>query len=75
MRNPLKERKRFRAPPKTLPPFPKNGDAGTLNVLSSGASPRSSKNDYLDLSGKFVHMKVSLFFPSFGLGFEHIVKQ
>nr|CDQ04452.1 BMA-MTM-5, isoform h [Brugia malayi] len=54
MRNPLKERKRFRAPPKTLPPFPKNGDAGTLNVLSSGASPRSSKNDYLDLSGELV---------------------
>ncbi|VDN92824.1 unnamed protein product [Brugia pahangi] len=54
MRNPLKERKRFRAPPKTLPPFPKNGDAGTLNVLSSGASSRSSKNDYLDLSGELV---------------------
>ncbi|VDO79864.1 unnamed protein product, partial [Onchocerca flexuosa] len=46
MRNPLKERKRFRAPPKALPSVPKNGDASTLNVLSPGASPHSSKNDY-----------------------------
>uniref|UniRef100_A0A8R1TTB5 Myotubularin-related protein 5 n=1 Tax=Onchocerca volvulus TaxID=6282 RepID=A0A8R1TTB5_ONCVO len=54
MRNPLKERKRFRAPPKALPSIPKNGDASTLNVLSPGASPHSSKNDYLDLSGEMI---------------------
>ncbi|MCP9265474.1 Myotubularin-related protein 5 [Dirofilaria immitis] len=52
MRNPLKERKRFRPPPKSLLSVPKNGDAGTL--LSPGTSPRSSKNDYLDLSGEMI---------------------
>lgn len=62
MRNPLKERKRFRAPPKALPAIPKNSEVGTLNVLSPGASPRSSKNDYLDLSGKFGLMEVLRFF-------------
>lgn len=73
MRNPLKERKRFRTPTKALPSIPKNGDASALNLLSSGASPRSSKNDYLDLSGKFVVMK--FFFPNFGLGFKYIVEE
>lgn len=72
MRNPLKERKRFRPSPKALPSVPKNGDASTLNVLSPIASPCSSKNDYLDLSGKFCFME----FPSFffqNLRFQHII--
>lgn len=57
MRNPLKERKRFRAPPKALPPLSRNND-NTLNVLSPSASPRSAKNDYLDLSGQLAFLRI-----------------
>lgn len=57
MRNPLKERKRFRTPAKTASSIPKNGDMSILNALSPGAPSRSAKNDYLDLSGRFVIYK------------------
>ncbi|VDM95492.1 unnamed protein product [Thelazia callipaeda] len=56
MRNPLKERKRFRAPLKALPPMPKSSDANILYKLSPTTSPRSSKNDYLDVSGTLGEM-------------------
>lgn len=50
MRNPLKDRKRFRTSSRALLPLSSSDEANS-NLSGSNALSRAAKSDYLDLSG------------------------